>query len=373
MLPSFPINLQLPETSCPTCKTPWGEKLHGSLDFFCPNCKKGYPLIANQIPIFLPNPHAYLNHTQMAFHSVIRKQEELITTVKENISANSHRKELLQRMLDAHRFHLQYLQSIHQDLLPFINNKYALDKNAAKPRDRYAYDFQYLRRDWCGLAEGEAEIKRLIDVFREGVIPNLSDTGSAAVLGAGTGRLAWEMCSHFGHVLAVDTSYTMVRMFYDLLEKELDFFELNPKNAYKRSDMVIERKASIANGTLESPLENSWKLSYMIADALNLPVANDSLSAVVSVYFTDVLPFRKLIKEIKRVLKPGGIFYHFGPLQYHFKEWEDMLSAEEITGLLMAEGFEIVQENWVQAAHLFTPHSAHTQMYDNWVLIGRKE
>ena len=75
-----------------------------------------------------------------------------------------------------------------------------------------------------------------------------------------------------------------------------------------------------------------------------------SVSAVVSIYFTDVLPLSVLLKEVKRLLVPGGVFVHFGPLDYHFDDVDERWSVEEVREVFRREGFAIKTERWLEDA-----------------------
>jgi ubiquinone/menaquinone biosynthesis C-methylase UbiE len=79
------------------------------------------------------------------------------------------------------------------------------------------------------------------------------------------------------------------------------------------------------------PNENyGSNIDYVIADALSLPIPDASLEAVVSIFFTDVIPLSRLLPEVRRVLRPGGRFISVGPLSYHFKDKAEWLTQEEV-------------------------------------------
>ncbi len=92
-----------------------------------------------------------------------------------------------------------------------------------------------------------------------------------------------------------------------------------------------------------------------------------------SIYFTDVLPLKILIPELKRVLQPNGLFFHFGPLHYHFNEIEEMLTAEEIKDAFKAEGFEIITEDLEDLTHHHSEVSLSVKKYYNWIFAVRKK
>jgi ubiquinone/menaquinone biosynthesis C-methylase UbiE len=55
------------------------------------------------------------------------------------------------------------------------------------------------------------------------------------------------------------------------------------------------------------------RLPVMRADAEHLPFARDSLPAVVSVMVhTDMPRYPSVLREVRRVLQPGGVFVHIG-------------------------------------------------------------
>ena len=54
----------------------------------------------------------------------------------------------------------------------------------------------------------------------------------------------------------------------------------------------------------------------------------DGVSLEASEEFTDVLPLSVLLKEVKRLLMPGGVFVHFWPLDYHFDDIDERRALE---------------------------------------------
>jgi ubiquinone/menaquinone biosynthesis C-methylase UbiE len=75
--------------------------------------------------------------------------------------------------------------------------------------------------------------------------------------------------------------------------------------------------------------DHGTNVAYVIADARALPIPDASLGAVVSIFFTDVVPLSKLLPEVRRVLRPGGRFISVGPLCYHFTDKAEWLTQEE--------------------------------------------
>ncbi len=132
--------------------------------------------------------------------------------------------------------------------------------------------------------------------------------GIALDLGCATGRVARMLSNHhkFTKVIGLDFSEDMIRVANQKRQ------EMESKKAQKT-------------------------LSFKVADLEErLDVPDDSVSLVVMNFGTasDIRNFKKLIKEVERVLMPGGkfffSFYNKNALLYtwHFLPWEPSLAAE---------------------------------------------
>jgi carnosine N-methyltransferase len=164
----------------------------------------------------------------------------------------------------------------------------------------------------------------------------------------------------------------MVCSFYRLFENDIDFFQINAKKVFRKEDTAILMKASLPKGE-EGSIPSAENLTYFLGDALHAPLPDASQAAVISAYFTDVFPLHQYMNETARVLKPGGLLIHFGPLEYHFNEIEHMLSADEIRQALKEFGFTILHEGELENSHLKTAESMAQNIYRNWFFTARKE
>jgi SAM-dependent methyltransferase len=117
---------------------------------------------------------------------------------------------------------------------------------------------------------------------------------------------------------------------------------------------------------VEPSSKRRQRISFLVADAAALPFPDASLDAVFSIYFTDVMPIAKLAPEITRVLKPGGCMVHFGPLDYHFDDFSDCLSAEEVRDALANHGLRVSKERRVPLGHLSAADEMLRTSYENW-------
>jgi carnosine N-methyltransferase len=77
------------------------------------------------------------------------------------------------------------------------------------------------------------------------------------------------------------------------------------------------------------------------------------------------------VKELKRLLSTDGIFIHFGPFNYHFKEITNMLSVEEVKQYFKLQGFELLTEDNIIAEHLSAEDGIKLNVFINQLLVFR--
>ena len=350
------MNKKKNNSICVICK----EKLvSANLYLKCENCKKSYPFIDNEIPILIENASYHLTTAYFQYSGFIKESINEINRLKIEVEKKVPRKEILKKIITAKEHNLSFIISYRDRLREFTSIEEVSNFDGKKLQ--YMNNFNYLRRDWVWSKDGEKELTIIREQVNKYVKKYSMDNGSSLFLGAGTARLAWDFKGIFNEVYAVDNSFTMVNMFHDLLKEDLTFYEVNTKNVKKSSDFTKRLTASIKSPNKEIEKGN---INYFVGDALNLALPDNSVSVVFSIYFTDVLPLNKLIKEIKRVLKPGGVLIHFGPLEYHFNKTEDMLASDEVKTLLKQHGLEVEEEKFVKLAHL------NSKLYENWSFVA---
>lgn len=349
---------------CPSCRAPLGRERDA---FACDACEARYPLLEGTIPVLVEDPLGHLARALIAYHDLASRLEgEAASVAASTLLAPAHVDELRDALL-ANQAVVERLAGPVAALLgPNDVAREAHRLVVERPDDPYAVGyllevFAYLARDWGGSDAAEREIARLVAAVRAGLPKR---RGLAVVPGAGTGRLAWELRRDFESVVAMELSPAMAQCHRAATGDGLHAFRIASKNVPSPRSRIapIDARARTPGG--------DGDLLFCVADASQLPFQDASVSAFVSVYFTDVLPMPTLLPELLRVLEEGGAFVHFGPLAYHFGDRGMMLSADELVHVLETSGFEVTLREWVKLDHLGMPGIMAGQSYDNLLLAA---
>ena len=336
-----------------------------------------YPVI-DGIPVLLPNPALFLAETWYQYSKYVLKQEEAAGKYHNAYQGLIFRKNAADALKKSTLSNLGLIQNVINGTEKYFNKKQLLNVAVNnKFQDLFQVKaFNYLKRDWCGLPEAEEQLSVIRNSLSTVIREYCHDMQTALVLGAGLGRIAWDLSDCFDHLYATDLAFPMAS-FYNLIAKgeEINFADLNfsqiRSNLHSTKNLTASTAAVGYTDTDRAHISD--KISYFLSDATQLPLPDRSVSCILSVYFTDVLPFPQLFPEVNRVLKKDGLFIHFGPLGNNFSQVQSMFTAEDIKAYLFKYGFEGVYENTAGAFHMKAGEKMHADYYDNWVYAARKK
>ena len=353
---------------CPQCHSKQFKQ--STTQWECLSCATTFPVLFDTIPVLMLRAKEHISQTYLQFRQYLLEEKQKQKQLQEAIKNDSFRKENLSLLVHAIQHNNNLIESLKEQLTkhllaPADMIEY-LHQQPATPL-QYATNFDYLRRDWSGFPEGELELKQIKDGLEEALEIVKPKVSKALVLGAGMGRIAYDLTTSVEQVIAIDQSISMAAWYQKISQTDLPFYEVNPKNAQHFTDRVRPLTASMSD---KSRVDN---LSFCIGDALALPMAEQSADAIISAYFTDVTPLEKLLPEVNRVLRPGGAFIHFGPLQYHFSDLSKMLSYEEVKAFFEKNNFAIHLEKRVKTTHCSSSLSSLQKEYNNWLLVALKQ
>ncbi|MCZ8286585.1 MAG: hypothetical protein O9353_14130, partial [Bacteroidia bacterium] len=252
------------------------------------------------VPVLVKNPSAFLARTFIYNDNFIRYHEGKITEVAAIISSGQGRAPHLLQLKTAMESNLGYLRSLQDAINPFLKKEELFDLLQSKEEvSFYGGTLDYLKRDWTWGEDGERELKLIYDTLA-GFVEKYPehDRGKALVIGAGAGRTAWDLCKLYDEVYAVDSSFCLVSYFHALLRDNIRFYHVNDRNVYAVNDIAMPYEASLHPPTAAVKPAVAGKMTFFAGYATKIFLPSASLNLVTSIYFTDILPFRDLLKEV---------------------------------------------------------------------------
>ena len=198
-------------------------------------------------------------------------------------------------------------------------------------QDLHSY-YANVHRDWCWGAEEN-------DASHAEVAAALGGRGERLlVLGAGGGRLAYDLHQHGAQALtvALDINPLLLLVAERVIRGgrvELYEFPIAPRTG---ADAAIRRE-------LVAPAAARPGLELVFADAWRAPFAAQTFDAVVTPWLIDIvdLDFESVALAINRLLVPGGRWVNFGSLAFPWRRPGLRYGPEEVRDIVTAAGFEV--------------------------------
>lgn len=331
----------------------------------CPSCQFEYPLVGGTAPVFLKEPTSYLSQVYLVLDRQVRRDERRASELAGKAADYPLSAARIKTMGAATAHNNQLFEELIGHIEPHLTKRdiaAVADQNAT---NEYMTMLAYLKRDWCWTATGEEEI-RITKGALKSVLDELESLDKAMIMGGGMGRLAFELSTYFEHITVVDYSLGMGYLFHKLMRGDVPIYDIT-RITEDGQHAVVPRTASIAPEGKGFTKEQQSKITHYVADAEHIPLPDDELSVYFSIYFTDVLPLSEVLPEVKRVLKHGGYYIHFGPLEYHFSKVEEMYSGDELIACFASHGFKLLKADSVIANHCEEEHVFHTKAFKNLV------
>lgn len=231
--------------------------------------------------------------------------------------------------------------------------------------------YHHILRDWAWDNEpsphyethvNDANVKRVLNIWPDHAPQQL------LFLGAGAGRISWDLHQHF------DPQWTIAA--------DINPFLLSCAQA------LIKQRTSVALPELYTypqigfPYSKTWLMEppqdarlqhqnwYALgADVWNMPLKRHSTDTIVTSWLLDVTggDVKDLIDVISYLLKPGGCWINTGPLLYSSQlSFDKKYSAEEIVDFANKAGFELQDHDVEEVAHMASPLNAryhHEQLF----------
>jgi uncharacterized protein YbaR (Trm112 family) len=344
-----------PLLACPRCdRKPLDTSEQG---LHCAGCRIDFPLL-EEIPWLFAEPAATLaewrGRVDFSLQTLRQEHRQLSAAAKaEDIGELTRRR--LTALADATEDHAARLDALLAPLrfeTRVANYASHLAFRTRLPSDQGLMTYAYnIHRDWSwGQEENEASFGIVRDALR-GASP-----GKTLVLGAGAGRLAYDL-----H-MRTDSTATVVldfNPFLLLLAQRITRGETVELYEFPLAPMNIEQHAVLRTLSAEAPCREG--LHYILADAHRPPFAKGSFDTIVTPWLVDILPerFEHLCRRINSLLADNGRWINFGSLSFHTADPTLRYSTEECAEIISASGFDTPAMTNTAMPYLCSPASRH--------------
>ncbi|MGI9224904.1 MAG: methyltransferase domain-containing protein [Woeseiaceae bacterium] len=342
--------------ACPRCdKTPLA---FDEGQFSCTACKIEFPDI-DGIPWMFADPETSLgewrNRLQFAVQQLSHEIAGLERELKdENLRPLTRRRvERYRKSTEQHRRALQKLlkpvdlQSMSGDYESYL----ALRTRLPTDQGLNTY-YSNIHRDWCwGDEENEASLKQL-----RAVLHDHAELGDVLVMGAGAGRLAYDIHKQLNctRVVAMDFNPLLVLVAQAMARGDrLSMYEYPIAPASLEDDVVLRK--------LSAPEVAGDGFHLVLADALRAPFAAGSFDTVVTPWLIDIITedLPVFATRINRLLGENGRWVNFGSLAFAAPARARCYSPEETKAIVAECGFSDPYVSQATIPYMCSPASRH--------------
>jgi len=351
---------------CPRCRR--GPLTLQSAGWICAACSSGYPVVAG-IPWLFADPRQALSE----WRGRLSMLNQYLSS-----EASAMRTEAASSSLAATRARLEHVAAAHEDqvrrlaalLAPLAVEQSQVSQAAHQalgtrlPTEQGLTNYYVnLHRDWAwGDEENAAGLAEMVGALNG----SARGLGRTLVLGAGAGRLAYDLHQAGDAPLTVATDFNplllaVARTLFAGGQLELYEFPIAPRG---RGDGAVLRR-------LTSPGAARPGLELVIADALQPPFADAAFDTVVTPWFIDIIgePFARVAARINLLLAPGGRWVNTGSLVFARAAHADRLGLDEVRALLPETGFRETSLRETTLPYMRSPSSRHSRLENvvTWV------
>ncbi len=211
-----------------------------------------------------------------------------------------------------------------------------------------------IHRDW---EWGSDENERSANLVTEAINTN-HHHGTTLVLGAGAGRLAYDLHTRLNSELTVALDFNPMLL---LLAQRLMRGETIELHEFPIAPVTIADSARL--GTLAAPAPVGDRFEWVLGDALRPPFSAGSFDIVITPWLVDILPtdLERTAAEVNRLLKPDGQWICFGSLSFARDRQSRCYSLEESLAVIRQSGFQSAESRQDEIPYMRSPHSRHAR------------
>lgn len=356
--------------ACPRCdQTPL---TGGDQQYRCDACEIDFPAI-DGIPWMFADPGASLgewrNRLQLASQKLSHEISSLDADLK-NKELHSLTRRRLKRYKTATEYHRRSLQTLLQpvDVQSLAGNyeTYLALRTRLPPDQGLNTYYANVHRDWCwGDEENEASLSQV-----KAVLKGNTALGETVVLGAGAGRLAYDlhMQTDTQTTIAVDFNPLLLLIAKSIVQGEqlkLYEFPIAPKSL---EDGAVLRQ-------LVAPEIVRPGFHFVLGDVVRPPFAEGCFDTVVTPWIIDIVSedLLKFAARINKLLKPGGRWVNFGSLAFTHPQHSRRYSPEETASIIAENGFSAPYISEATIPYMCSPASRHGRQEKVFSFSAAKE
>ncbi len=355
----------LPRLACPACHAS-GDSLEMSTAVIsCRRCNNRYPVYPcgeARVPWLFAEPDSLRLEWKARYLGFARGNSAKLERLRRLLaqgrcSATGRRR--IEQLIEAHERYREQIDGILAPLdLESINwpaeVSSLLTGKLPRNQDLGSYTVNVFR-DWVwNNGENTALIEAVDAVWRK---DRRMKPGSMLTLGAGAGRLAYDMHLRYSPTLSIVSDFNplLLQIGCRVVQgEEIPLYEFPVAPLDQASFAVLQNCRSPA--ALKD--DNYF---FVFADAFNPPFAGNSIDTLITPWLIDIIPhdLGSFIPRINQLLTTGGVWINTGSLAfYHLNEYW-CYSEEEVLELAVENGFEILAVERRKIDYLQSPHSAH--------------
>jgi ubiquinone/menaquinone biosynthesis C-methylase UbiE/uncharacterized protein YbaR (Trm112 family) len=342
--------------ACPRCdKTP----LEASDDaLHCKACKVDFPVLED-MPWMFSEPQAALGEWRGRLQFSLQQLSHEIAGLDKELESKAisplakRRVERYKKAVETHRRSLQkLLRPVEMQSLQGNYESYlALRTRLPTDQGLNTY-YPNVHRDWAwGEEENAASMKQI-----RAVLHDHADLGNVLVLGAGAGRLAYDIHTQLNCTATVAMDFNPLLL---LVAKAVTSGRKLSLYEFPIAPLALDDDAVLRKLAAPEVVDDNFHLVF--GDALRPPFPDASFDTVVTPWLIDIISedLSILAARINALLKKNGRWVNFGSLAFSSPERARCYSPEETKAIVAENGFSDPYVSQATIAYMSSPASRH--------------
>jgi len=356
--------------ACPRCdNTTFTANDHG---FSCTACKTDFPVL-DGMPWLFAEPDAAFGEWRNRLHFAVQKlgQDVAELTAEEKDkslgSLTARRIQRYRKSLDSHRRKLLRL------LAPVdIGSRQGNVESYLALRTRLPVDqglntyYPNIHRDWAwGDEENAASLEQIRAVLHDN-----AELGDVLVLGAGAGRLAYDIHMTLDCARTVAFDFNPMLM---LVARTVTRGDSLPMYEFPIAPRSLEDDAVLRKLEAPAPVREGFHL--VLGDALRPPFRPATFDTIITPWLIDIVTedLAVFATRLNRLLKKDGRWLNFGSLAFHSRQRAGQYSPEEVKSIVAEAGFTDPYVAEATIPYMCSPASRHGRQERTFTFAAYKE